>query len=136
VSAAVRRTCGILIVDERQSTRTQLRLVLEAAGHQVFEASDMVAASDMLRLSRLALVVLLALPTEAKNASRVIQQFTDEQRQWADHRVILITTDKQQTSQQLLIAATQDLPVVSRPLAFPALFAYIARAYAQLGGSS
>jgi CheY-like chemotaxis protein len=136
VSAAARRTCGILVVDERQSTRTQLRLILEAAGHQVFEASDVVAASDMLRLSRLALVVLLALPTHVKNANRVMRQFTEEQRQWADHRVILITTDKQQIPQQLLIAASQDLPVVVRPLYFPTLFAYIAHAYARLGGSN
>ena len=49
VSAAARRTCGILVVDERQSTRTQLRLLLEATGHHVFEAPDVTVQAERRR---------------------------------------------------------------------------------------
>ena len=90
----------------------------------------------MLRLSRLAVVVLLALPAQPRNASTLLRHFTDQQQQRADHRVIFISIGKQQIPHQLMNAGGQDLPVVSRPISFSTLFAFIAQAYAQLGGSN
>jgi site-specific recombinase XerD/CheY-like chemotaxis protein len=133
IPAAYRRTCGVLIVDQHRSTRRQLRALLESAGHQVFEASDSVVARDMLRLSRLSLVVLITLSAHPKSAFDLIQNLADEQRLLADHRVVLIMLGRQQVPKGLINPAGHDIPVVSHAIPFHPVLAHIARAYAELG---
>ncbi len=134
VSAAARRTCGILVVEERQSTRTQLRLLLEATGHHVFEAPDGVTALDMLRLSRLALVVLVNVWKRPQNAVALFQEMKNHHRLLADHRIILIGSQSAAIPSQLLNGiATSHVPTISRPIDFESLYAHIAQAYTELG---
>jgi CheY-like chemotaxis protein len=55
--AQVRSSATILLVEDRDSLRTMLRLALEGQGHQVVEASDQPQALERLRDSSPALVL-------------------------------------------------------------------------------
>jgi integrase/recombinase XerD len=133
-SAAHRRTCGVLIVDERQPTRSQLRSLLEDGGHQVFEAPDVVGAQDMLRLSRLSLVVLLNLWAPSWNGADLPSNLLRSAHLVSDFRVIVLVSGGGFLPERVTdMIATRNIPVMLRPIEFDALLAKIAQAYAELG---
>jgi CheY-like chemotaxis protein len=133
-SIAHRRTCGVLIVDERLSTRRQLRLILEDARYQVFEASDSVSACDMLCLSRLSLVVLLSLWAPFDDSAQLLLDLARDNLLFSDHRLILLVPsgdDRLPTYVNDIIAA-RAIPIITRPIDFDTLQTCIARTYAEL----
>jgi CheY-like chemotaxis protein len=134
-SAMRRRTCGVLIVDERAAARRQLRLLLEDAKHQVFEAPDVVSAWDMLRLSRYALVVLLHLRAPTWDGAEFLTQLRRDPALVADHRVIVVVSDDEAAPTQVVTAlVARDTPLIARSLKLHVLLIHIERAYAELGG--
>jgi len=135
-TTAHRRTCGVLIVDERQPTRKQLRSLLEDGGYQVFEALDVMSAHDMLRLSRLSLVVLLNLWAPSWNGADLPSNLLRGAHLVSDVRVIVIVSGGGFLPEQVTdMIAARNIPVMLRPLEFDALLATIAQAYAELGAN-
>jgi hypothetical protein len=93
-----------------------------------------VSARDLLRVSRLSLVVLLNLRPSPQYASKLLLKQPDDHHALTNHRIILITPRRQKFPEQLISnIASNDIPVISRPLAFESLLAHIAHAYAELG---
>jgi site-specific recombinase XerD/CheY-like chemotaxis protein len=134
--SAHRRTCGILVVDERLPTRRQLRLILEQAGHQVFEAFDSVSARDMLRLSRLALVVVLSLWPPFGESAYLLPDLVSDEHLFTDHCFIVVMSENDHLPAQVSsIVAAHAIPLLTRPLDFAALNTCIAPAYAELGAN-
>jgi integrase/recombinase XerC len=133
-TAVHRRSRGVLIVDERHDTRRQLRTLLEIAGHKVVEAPDAIIASDMLHVSRLALVVVVSLWGAPEDGSDVLSALMSGEQSFVDHRFILLphTADSAPMSTSDL-AAADGIPIIPRPLNLDALLASIARAYTELG---
>jgi len=135
-TAAHRRTCGVLIVDERQPTRRQLRLLLENAGHQVFETIDDMGAHDMLRLSRLSLVVLLNLWAPSWSGADLLPALLRNGHLVSDHRIIVLASGGGFLPKQVTdMIAMCNIPVMARPLDFEAVLARITQAYAELGAN-
>jgi site-specific recombinase XerD/CheY-like chemotaxis protein len=129
-----RRTCGVLIVDERPETRRQLRLLLEDAGHQVFEASDPVGAQDMLRLSRLSLVVLVNLWAPPWHSADLLSDLMQEGHRFSNHRVVLLTPSDQQLPEHVTdTVVVHAIPIIERPIDLARLLTHIAQTYVELG---
>jgi DNA-binding NtrC family response regulator len=134
---ALRRTCGVLIVDAILQARRRLRAILESTGHQVFEASDVVCAHDMLRLSRLSLVVLVAASKRAWSDIEVLEKGSDGGQHLADYRIILIVPQRERVPEQLADpVASSKILVISRPIYYKTLQALIAQAYSELGAQN
>ena len=134
VSVALRRTCGVLIVDAAQQARRRLRALLESSGHHAFEAPDAVFAHDMLRLSRLSLVVLLAASKHAWSDVELLENGPNDGQLLADHRIILILSQREKVPEQLADpVASSHITVISRPIHYNTLHALIAQAFSELG---
>jgi integrase/recombinase XerD len=136
-TVAHRRSCGVLIVDKDQPARRQLRSILEDAGHLVFEASDFVGGRDMLRLSRLSLVVLLHLRAPLWESAELLSDLPPNENLLADHRMVVVFAGNDQLPKQMsdtLVAC--DIPIMTRPVDLNALLIYIRRAYGELGALS
>ncbi len=133
-TATHRRRCGVLIVDEREAARRQLRLLLEDAKHQVFEAPDAVSARDMLRLSRFSLVVLLHLRAPSWDGAEFLSELLRDQARFADHRVIVVLSEDDVLPNHLMNAlVASNIPIIARALKLHLLLIQIGRAYAELG---
>jgi integrase/recombinase XerC len=136
-ATAHRRTCGILIVDARQQTRRQLRLLLEGAGHQVFEAFDVVGTRDMLRLSRLALVVVVSLWSPLEDNGDDLSDLVDLIRDGhplVDHRFIFLPSGGSLLPSHVVdLVTAHNIPILSRRINLEALLKSIAHAYDELG---
>jgi DNA-binding NtrC family response regulator len=126
----------VLIVDERQPTRRQLRSLLENAGHQVFETLDDVGAHDMLRLSRLSLVVLLNLWAPSWNGADLLPTLLRNGHLMPDYRIIVLVSGGGFLPEPVTdMIASSHIPVMARPLDFEAVLARITQAYAELGAN-
>jgi integrase/recombinase XerD len=130
---AHRRSCGVLIVDKDQPARRQLRSILEDAGHLVVEASDVVGGRDMLRLSRLSLVVLVYLRDPEWNGAELLSDLPPNGDLLADHRMIVVFAGNDPLPKQMsntLVAC--DIPMMTRPVDLNVLLIHIRRAYGDL----
>ena len=133
-TVAHRRSCGVLIVDSDQPARRQLRSILEDAGHLVFEAPDAVIGRDMLRLSRLSLVVLLQLRAPEWENAELLSDLPPSGRPIGEHRLIVVLAGSAPLPKEMtdtLIA--DDIPIVTRPIDTQVLVIHIVRAYGTLG---
>jgi integrase/recombinase XerD len=136
-TVAHRRSCGVLIVDNDQPARRQLRSILEDAGHLVFEASDVVGSRDMLRLSRLSLVVLLYLRAPTWESVELLSDLPPSGTLLADHRMIVVFAGNEPLPKQMsdaLVACA--IPMMTRPVDLNVLLIHIRRAYGELGALS
>jgi integrase/recombinase XerD len=133
-TATHRRRCGVLIVDGGEAARRQLRLLLEDAKHQVFEAPDAVSARDMLRLSRFSLVVLLHLRAPSWDGAEFLTELLRDQALFTDHRIIVLLSEDDVLPNQLMNAlVASNIPIIARSLKLHLLLIQIGRAYAELG---
>jgi CheY-like chemotaxis protein len=134
-TAAQRRSCGVLIVHDDQPARAYLRSLLEDAGHQVFEAPDAISARDMLRLSRLSLVVLLYLADAEWNRAELLSELSRRGNLLGDYRVIAVFAGNAPLPKQLIdMLVACNIPILTSPVDPNALFIHVVRAYGELGG--
>lgn len=132
-TASQRRNCGVLIVDADQAARRQLRSILEDAGHVVVEAPDAVIGRDLLRLSRLSLVVLLQLRAPLWESAELLSDPPPTGNLLADHRMIAVFAGNDPFPSQMsnaLVACA--IPILTRPIDMEVLLIHLARAYGEL----
>lgn len=81
----------VLIVDDDQSIRETLRVVLEDAGYDVVEAADGMAALDVLRASKDSLVVLLDLMMPKLDGAAVLGAVAADRKLVKRHGYVMMT---------------------------------------------
>lgn len=131
------RTCGVLIIHEQDHVRKSLRALLASAKHQVFEALDVENARDMLRLSRLALVVLLSVDSSMQGTADLLSDLLSGESQFAEHRVVALMEGGARVPKKVMGTLTaHDVPIMTQPIDLNILLIYLARAYATLDPQS
>jgi site-specific recombinase XerD len=128
------RTCGVLIVHEQFHVRKQLRALLESAKHHAFEALSVENARDMLRLSRLSLVVLLSVDPSLQGAGDLLSDLVSGESQFAEHCVIALMEGGVPMPKKVMSGLlAHDIPIMTQPIDNNVLLIHLARAYAELG---
>lgn len=81
----------VLIIDDEDSTRTAVHLMLEDAGYEVYEAPNGVAGLELLRAATGPMVVLLDLMMPSMSGLRLLQVVGSDPELAARHDFILFT---------------------------------------------
>ncbi len=133
-SAQHGRTCGVVIVHEQDHVRKQLRALLEGAKYQAFEALSVENARDMLRLSRLSLVVLLSVNASLQGAADLLSDLLAGESLFAEHRVIALMEGGAPVSKKVMGSLmVHNVAILTQPIDMNVLLIHLARAYTELG---
>jgi integrase/recombinase XerD len=128
------RTCGVLIVHEQSHVRKQLRALLESAKHQTFEALTVENARDMLRLSRLSLIVLLSVDSSVQGTIDLLSELVSGESLFTEHCVIALIEAGAPVSKKVMGSLlAHNIAIMTQPLDLNVLLIHLARAYAELG---
>jgi hypothetical protein len=128
------RTCGVLIVHEQSHVRKQLRALLESAKHQTFEALTVGNARDMLRLSRLSLIVLLSVDSSVQGTIDLLSELVSGESLFTEHCVIALIEAGAPVSKKVMGSlVAHNIAIMTQPLDLNVLLIHLARAYAELG---
>lgn len=112
----------VLVVDDDQAIRESLRLLLEAEGYQVEEASNGVAALDILNVSASPLVVLLDLRMPRLDGEGVLRAVVRDSYLASAHAYVLLTANFLAVSPPLAAILTQlHAPIMPKPFDLDAL---------------
>ena len=123
----------VLVVDDDNSIRDALRLILEDAGYQVAEAADGMAALDVLRAAPDQLVVLLDLMMPKLDGAGVLGAVAADPQLSKRHAYVMMTA----TSRTLGLAFARMLsdlavPVISKPFDLDTVVDAVAQAASRL----
>lgn len=124
----------VLVVDDDAPTREVLRLMLEDAGYQVCEATNVSTALDQLRAATTPLVVLLDLLLGASSGDALLEAARRDPALGPRHAYILTTasTPSMVTPQTALLQALA-VEVVYKPFEIDDLLAAVSRGAARVG---
>ena len=112
----------ILVVDDDQAIRESLRLLLEAEGYQVAEASNGVAALDILHTSVTPLVVLLDLRMPRLDGEGVLRAVAHDSYLASHNAYVLLTANFLAISPSLAAILTElRAPILPKPFDLDAL---------------
>jgi CheY-like chemotaxis protein len=117
---------GVLVVTHEVSAREALRAGLETDGHAVCEASDGVIALDMIRFSRLPLVVLIENMLPRMAGVDVLREVVKDKQLCTHHAFIWVANPGRLPKQLADLLATHAIPVVVKPFDIDALHFMIA----------
>ncbi len=123
----------VLVVDDDESIRETLRFALEDANHVVHEATDGVAALDMLRRSKQPMVVLLDLMMPGLDGAGVLGAVSGDRHLAMHFAYILVTANSKTLPLAFVNLLTSlEVPVLSKPFDIDRLLSMVDRAAARL----
>ncbi len=93
----------VLIIDDEDSTRTAVRLMLEDAGYDVSEAPNGLVGLELLRATDESTVVLLDLMMPTMSGLRMLQEVGSEPELAARHDFILFTAARAFSAKDLAL---------------------------------
>ena len=117
----------VLIVDDDDSIRETLRLALEEEGYDVLDASDGMAALNMMRAAEQSMVVLLDHIMPGVDGASVLRQLSAE-RELADrHAYVFITASAHvaDLEEDVMALPMPPISVVRKPFDLETLFAAV-----------
>lgn len=119
----------ILIVDDDQEIRDTLRMALEDEGYEVYEAEDGAEALELLRQSRIPLVVVLDLRMPRLTGDKLLQRVNRRKHLPAKHTFLLVTANRESLSpMSRRLLQQMDIPVVAKPFDLNDLLDLVAHA--------
>jgi CheY-like chemotaxis protein len=124
----------VLVVDNDESVRQSVCRLLEAAGYQVFQASDGAMALSLLRTSDRPLVALLDYVMPRLTGYAVLDAAAHDPQGLQRHAYILMTAAGGRTLPLALLHLLSNLavPIVSKPIDAEQLFVAVAEAARRL----
>ena len=123
----------VLIVDDDQDIRASVRELLEAEGHEVYEAPDGLEALKLLRQDSQGLVVLLDLVMPRLDGIGVLQTIAQDQALARFHAYVLFTVSPQRVVPADLLEQL-GVTVVEKPFDLDTLLDVVERSARQLDG--
>lgn len=127
----------VLVVDDNQDIRETLRLALEDEGYAVLEASDGLAALDILRDSPRPLVVLLDHIMPGIDGVATLDLIGRDERLARRHAYLMLTASSTVGSPEIVTQhAEVEVPLVSKPFDLDDLLGAVARAADSLRASA
>lgn len=119
----------VLIIDDDDSTRKGIRMVLEDEGYQVYEATDGLSGLEQLRTHPEPLVVLVDWRMPGLDGNQVLHAIADDEPATQRHRYILISASTDSTIFQTLIPPPSlNLMVLGKPFEIDDLLTTVAEA--------
>lgn len=126
------RPC-VLIVDDDESIRDSLRLVLEDAGYTTRDAEDGKAALARLREDGPCMVVLLDLIMPGMDGEELLSVITGDSGLSARHAFILMTAAHQRLTPEFTSILTRvSTPILEKPFDLDSLLSLVAQAARRL----
>ncbi len=123
----------VLVVDDDEGIRETVRFALEDANHVVHEATDGVAALDMLRRSKQPMVVLLDLMMPGLDGAGVLGAVSGDRHLAMHFAYILVTANSKTLPLAFVNLLTSlEVPVLSKPFDIDRLLSMVDRAAARL----
>lgn len=124
---------NVLVVDEDQSIRETLRLMLEDSGYAVTEAPNGLAALEVLRASGQSYVVLVDLMMPQLDGAGFLGIVAEDPALEQQHTYILMTADNQGVHRLMAMLLTRLMvPVVLKPFDIDILLARVEAAAQRL----
>jgi CheY-like chemotaxis protein len=106
----------VLVVDDDESIRESLRLILEDSGYTVLEASDGLMALNVLRATPHRMIVLLDLMMPRLDGIGVLTTVAADQRLARRHSFILMSAGRRTVSLSLArLLAELSVPILPKP---------------------
>jgi two-component system response regulator (stage 0 sporulation protein F) len=121
---------AVLIVDDNESIRRSMRLILEDAGYETFQASDGFEAYDLLATHAEGMVVLLDLAMPGVDGPRFLEEFKKHPSLVARHAIVVVSVYADAKLPPRLVNLLTDLevPVLGKPFDLDDLLAAVTRA--------
>jgi two-component system chemotaxis response regulator CheY len=118
----------VLVVDDDESIRESLRLILEDSGYGVLEATDGVMALNILRATPHSMIVLLDLMMPRLDGTGVLAAVADDPRLATHHAYILMTAGRRTLNLSLIrLLAELSIPVLPKPFELDAILELVAQ---------
>lgn len=118
----------VLIVDDDESIRESVRLILEDGGYSVLEATDGVMALNVLRATPHSMIVLLDLMMPRLDGASVLAAVADDPRLATQHAYILMTAGRRTLSLSLAkLLAELSIPILPKPFELDAILDLVAQ---------
>jgi CheY-like chemotaxis protein len=118
----------VLVVDDDESIRESLRLILEDSGYAVLEAADGLTALNILRATPHNMIVLLDLMMPRLDGAGVLAAVANDKRLAAQHRYILMTAGRRTLSLALVkLLADLSIPVLPKPFELDVVLDHVAQ---------
>jgi two-component system chemotaxis response regulator CheY len=118
----------VLVVDDDESIRESLRLILEDSGYGVLEATDGVMALNILRATPHSMIVLLDLMMPRLDGTGVLAAVADDPRLATHHAYILMTAGRRTLNPSLVkLLAELSIPVLPKPFELDAILELVAQ---------
>lgn len=119
----------VLIVDDDESIRESVRLILEDSGYGVLEATDGVMALNILRATPHSMIVLLDLMMPRLDGAGVLAAVADDPRLATRHAYILMTAGRRTVRSLPLVKLLTELsiPVLPKPFELDAILDLVAQ---------
>lgn len=118
----------VLIVDDDESIRESVRLILEDSGYGVLEATDGVMALNVLRATPHSMIVLLDLMMPRLDGAGVLAAVADDPRLATQHAYILMTAGRRTLNLSLVkLLAELSIPILPKPFELDAILDLVAQ---------
>lgn len=123
----------VLVVDDDEGIRETLRFALEDANHIVHEATNGVAALEVLRKSKQSMVVLLDLMMPGLDGAGVLGVVSGDHRLATQFAYILVTANSKTLPLAFVNLLTNlEVPLLSKPFEIDVLLDTVDRAVARI----
>jgi CheY-like chemotaxis protein len=118
----------VLIVDDDESIRESVRLILEDSGYGVLEATDGAMALNILRATPHSMVVLLDLMMPRLDGVGVLKAVAGDRRLATQHAYILMTAGRRTLNLPLIkILAELSIPILPKPFELDTILDLVAQ---------
>jgi CheY-like chemotaxis protein len=127
------RAQRVLALDDDDTIRQAIRLVLEDEGYEVEEAADGVDALARLRASQEPLVALLDLLTPGISGLQVLQAVAQDKTLTTHHAYLAVSAVSQLPPEAVGLLTTLGVPFIAKPFDIDQLLALVDEAAHRLG---
>ena len=121
-------TVHVLVMEEDQRTREEVRLILEAAGYDVSEAPDTRLGLETLRNSPFRLVVLMSYVMPEMSGLTLLGAVMSNAHQPMRHAYIVMTSSPKRVAHMSgHLLARLSIPILAKPISAERLVPVVAR---------